>query len=265
MARPAQVVVTRPAREAAGWVDALRARDFHAVALPLMDIAPALDPQRLAAAWQMLPDCHAAMFVSANAVTHFFASDSLGSRRWPAQTRAWAPGPGTARALRAAGVPPSRLDTPGADAPQFDSEALWAVAGAAVHPGDTVLVVRGSDAGRADDDGAGHGRAWLTERLNACGARVETLSVYRRGPPAWTPDETQAATALARASTAWIFSNSEAIGHLVRLLPAGTALREGTAVATHPRIADAAHAAGFGRVLHSRPTVDAVADTLSAL
>ena len=63
-----RVVVTRPAAEARQWVERLRAAGMDAVALPLIEIASAADPQPVLAAWQRLGDYAAAMFVSSNAV-----------------------------------------------------------------------------------------------------------------------------------------------------------------------------------------------------
>ena len=68
-----RVIVTRPAQQAAPWVNRLRAAHFNAVALPLIEVAPVPDPSPVVAAWQRLPGYDAAMFVSANAVDHFFA------------------------------------------------------------------------------------------------------------------------------------------------------------------------------------------------
>lgn len=261
-----RIVVTRPEREALPWVDDLRARGLDAVALPLMGIAPGDDTPAIEAAWDRLPHYRAAMFVSANAVSYFFAGVARSPAAWPAGTRAWAPGPGTARALLDCGVPQHCIDTPEPNADQFDSEALWQVAGHGIHGGDAVLLVRGSDAGRARESGiAGHGREWMAQRLAAAGATVDTVAVYRRALPAWTPETTAYALGLAGPDTAWLFSNSDAIGHLLQLLPEHDALRQGIAVTTHPRIARAARAAGFERITHTRPTLAAVAETLAAL
>ena len=76
--------MTRPEREAARWVEALRQRGLAAHALPLIAISPAPDMAALRAHRQALPACRAAMFVSANAVQGFVgASDAP----WPAGTR----------------------------------------------------------------------------------------------------------------------------------------------------------------------------------
>ncbi len=48
------LLITRPASEAARWVDDLRAAGVDAVALPLIAIAPLEDPAPLQAAWRRL-------------------------------------------------------------------------------------------------------------------------------------------------------------------------------------------------------------------
>ena len=58
-------------------------------------------------------------------------------------------------------------------------------------------------------------------------------------------------------AAAWLFSSSEAIGNLCRALP-DTPWHAARALATHPRIAQAAEAAGFGAVHTSAPTVAAL-------
>lgn len=246
-----RVVVTRPAAEAEAWRQRLQDAGFDAVALPLLAVGPLHEGGRAAlrAAWATNLSRHkAVMFVSAGAVQHFF-EDKPTAQPWPAGTRAWAPGPGTAAVLIRHGVPAEAIDTPANDAPQLDSESLWAAAGHRIEAGDEVLIVRGAQHGQDDPSQAGHGRAWMAERLTRAGALTTQLAAYRRGAPRWSASEAAAATALADAKTVWVFSNSEAVAHLIGLLaPTGPRLLQGTAVATHPRIADAARAAGFARV-----------------
>ena len=106
-ARPARVLVTRPAEQAGPWVERLRERGIVAEALPLIEIAPPADASALRSAWAGLAACRLVVFVSANAVLHFFAERPAGLA-WPEGVDAGAPGSGTADALREAGVPPPR-------------------------------------------------------------------------------------------------------------------------------------------------------------
>ena len=61
---------------------------------------------------------------------------------------------------------------------------------------------------------------------------------------------------------AWLFSSSEAVQHLRSLAP-GADWSGALALASHPRIAAAARAVGFGRVEAVSPTPASVAERLS--
>ncbi len=253
-----RVLVTRPEHEARQWVGALRARGFDAQSLPLIEIAPLSSAAGLIAAWQRLDDFRAVMFVSGNAVRHFFQGRP-GACSWPAKARAWSPGTGTRQALLAAGVDARRIDAPPAHAAQFDSETLWNEVAQQVKAGDRVMIVRGADA-----EGNSSGREWLAEQLKAGGAQVEVLAVYRRQPPRLGDSELARAKQCAVDSgCAWLFSSSQAVGNLRTVLP-GQDWSQARAVATHPRIAGAARSLGFGVVCESRPELDAVVTALKS-
>jgi uroporphyrinogen-III synthase len=271
-----QVIVTRPALEAARWVQQLGARGISAAALPLIDIAPCADAASQAALQQaraQLAHYQAVMFVSVPAVRHFLMQKEALAPYLPAliaiSTRAWAPGPGTARALQQAGWPAARLDAPPAEAAQFDSEALWQRVAPQVQPGARVLVVRGramdTDAGSADAAAGrkGQGRDWLAQQVEAAGGMVETVVAYERAAPLWGPEQRRLAHAAVAARSWWLLSSSLAVRHLRQALP-DLPLAQARALATHPRIAAAARAAGFGLVCDCRPTVEDVAAALGA-
>lgn len=252
-----RVFVTRPENEAQHWVQALRRRGLDAFSLPLIVIGPAPRPQELLEAWEGLDRFRAVMFVSGNAVRNFFAYRPP-KVPWPDAARAWATGPGTRQALLRAGVPISAVDAPPLQAPQFDSESLWQQVSGQVSAGDRVLMVRGGDAATA----AANGRDWLAEQLGSVGAQVEAVVAYLRGLPAWNCAERAQAVAGA-ADAAWLFSSSQAISNLQALMPQQD-WRQASAVATHPRIGEAARLAGFGVVCESRPSLDAVAAALES-
>lgn len=242
------VLVTRPGDQAATWVHDLRARGIDAVATPLIGIAPAPDAAAVDAIWAAIDTWSLLVFVSPNAVGQFFARRPAG-RAWPDHLRAAAPGPGTSALLREQGLADDRLVEPAADATQFDSEALWQQLHAADWRGERVLLVRGEG-----------GRDWLAERLREAGAEVHAVAAYRRGPPMPTASERAAMRqALTRpADHLWFFSSSEAVAHLTQLdlqapTPPAARWHASRALATHPRIAEAARAAGFGTVAQSRP------------
>ena len=249
-----QVLVTRPEAQASGWVQRLRERGFEASALPLIGIAPPADPAPVLAAWVRLADYRLAVFVSPNAAEQFFALRP-GAAAWPAGTLAGSTGPGTSLALRGFGVPAASLVAPASDAPQFDSETLWALLAPMAWRAQGVLIVRG--------DG---GRDWLADTLRAQGALVTPLCAYRRVAPSFTPAQRSLLdAALAQpAAHVWLFSSSEAIAALVAAAP-GAAWSAVRAIATHPRIADKARDAGFGDVILARPELEAVAACLQSL
>lgn len=316
------VVVTRPEREAARWVQALQALGLAAVPLPLMAFGPPTDPGELARAWQAVPKCDAVMFVSPQAVHAFWEASPPGFLKlfWPIalsginksaiylkldrrragsdadadadasersgldaavrahRLRCWAPGPGTAQALRQWGVPPESIDQPTASAAQFDSEALWPVVQAGLHPGMRVLVVRGESDAAAEsisstpaapaafDVGTapprtGNGREWLVRQCEAAGVEVLFCVAYRRQPPQWGPPQQALAQQALATGAVWLLSSSESLGYLQQLLPAAS-WQGATALATHPRIAQAALDSGFGRVWQSRPALADVAAVL---
>ena len=262
------VLVTRPAREAAAWVRQLQARGLQAAALPLIEIGPVADTRARDACLAQLQslDAHhydAVMFVSANAVQLFLPPGMAWPQHRP--VRAWSPGPGTARALLDRGVPPGQLDSPPEQAGQFDSEALWQIVAPQVRPGHRTLVVRGQDGPASPQgQGRGHGRDWLARQLQAAGGEVDFVAVYARHAPRWDAPRQALAEAAARDGSVWLFSSSQAVQHLQQRLP-GVPWQGARAVATHPRIADAARAAGFGVVRLSRPTLDNVVRVVASI
>ncbi len=250
-----RVLVTRPQPQADDWVARLAALGLDALALPLLAIADSPDPAAVTAAWHGLARRALAMFVSPSAVERFVAARPPGID-WPAGTLAGSTGPGTARALRDASVPAHCTVSPADDAPRFDSEALWTLLRARCDwRGRAVLIVRGEG-----------GRDWLAEQLRAAGATVDFVEAYRRETPQWTGAQRQAlAQALARpAAHLWLFSSSEGVGQLAALAP-GADWSAAMALATHPRIAEAARGAGFGRVEAVAPAPQAVASAVAAL
>lgn len=260
-----RVLVTRPEPEASDWARQLGLRGLRAEALPLIEIAaPRAGLQHLShTPWRAL------MFVSGNAVQHFATTPGAQACLGPA--RCWAPGPGTARALLAAGVPAERIDTPPAEAGQFDSEHLWPLVQAQIRPGDTVLIVRGIDAPAdptaalpPEQAGRGSGREWLSQRITEAGGQVSHHVAYERRPPA--PDGRLRERALAAAGdgTVWLFSSSEAVRNLQSWLPE-SGWQGARALVTHPRIGEAAARAGFGQVLATRPTLADVAASIESL
>lgn len=281
-----RVLVTRPAPDAGHWVECLQQAGFQAAALPLIEISPLSNAASLGAlqhARQNLATYAALMFVSGNAVSHFFKGKEAVDeciRQYSAikkiadenratvlpGLRLLAPGPGTAAALVAAGIPSAQIDSPPEDAEQFDSEALWQLVGERDWQGRRVLIVRGQSRAARSESVSTPGRDWLMRQWQAAGATVDTVTVYeRRAPQIGEVDMALAKTASTDGSV-WLFSSSEAVGNLM-VQPGMAAIRwhEARAVATHPRIAQAARAAGWGVVVESRPALTDILRTLRSI
>jgi len=279
----ARVIVTRPAPDAALWVRQLEHSGIASEAFELIDIAPVCstaDVQALQDAWQALDGFAACMFVSGHAVGHFFKKNmafapagcaqqainniAIGDmRRIPSSLRFLAPGPGTVAALRAAGVPATQIDAPAADAAQFDSEALWQVIGPRDWRGRKVLIVRGQSAGA---EGVTSGRDWMVRQWQDAGASVDFVGVYQRRAPVLSEAQVERARIASADGSVWLFSSSEAVANLVGLAALqGVDWRRARAVATHPRIAQAVRAAGWGVVAESRPALHDIGQALGSI
>lgn len=261
-----RIIVTRPPREAQEWVQALLQAGHAAQALPLIGIGPAPDAAAVQQAWRRLADYQGVMFVSANAVAGFFEArpaDAADFSGTAIRTRAWATGPGTTHALLRAGVPAQRIDAPPADAPQFDSEALWHLVGGTVGAGARVLIVRGADAADGGNT-QGAGRDWFARQVQQSGGEVDFVVSYQRARPQLDAAQLQLAREAAGDGSVWLFSSSEAVHNLQACLPQQD-WRAARAVATHVRIAQAASHAGFAVVRESRPALADICASIESM
>jgi uroporphyrinogen-III synthase len=279
-----RVIVTRPAHDADVWVARLQQSGFEAQALPLIEIAAVSNPADVTAlqqSWNNLNDYAACMFVSGNAVQHFFwpfrvsktafdqsiraqtATNNI-AREIPAHVRFLAPGPGTVAALRAAGVSASQIDAPPPNAAQFDSESLWQIVGQRDWRGARVLIVRGK--GDASEGSAGTGRDWLAQQWRAAGGTVAVVSSYERRAPQFTAEQIELAKAASQDGSVWLFSSSEAVANLTQQPGLNNvSWQSARAIATHPRIEAAASRAGWGVVQPSRPALPDIAQALASI
>ena len=255
MAALPRLLLTRPRQQAGDWADRLQALGVEVALLPLLEITPAEDKRDAQLAWAELPQAALAMFVSPNAVLQFFAQRPVGAG-WPEQTLAATVGPGSAAALRTAGVPAAQIVQPAADAPSLDSEHLWPQLQGLDWQGRLALILRGEG-----------GRDWLGQKLREAGAEVRYRSVYRRRCA--QPDATERAllvAALAKPDMhVWLFSSGEAVDCLRDALAPGADWSASCCIATHERIAERARALGFGHVVLARPQPAAVAAALRGL
>lgn len=258
-----QLVVTRPQPDAALWVQQLQSAGINACALPMMAIGPSRSPAAVAAvrtALQQLQSYQALMFVSGNAVRHFFVQLRQTAALLAASVQYWSPGPGTTKALALEEISPQSVIEPAPDAPQFDSESLWEQAQHHIHAGDRILIVRGGDGANA----TGQGRQWLTAQLQQRGVHVDFAPVYERQAPEATPDLLQRISELRGQQAVWLFSSSECVQHLVRCNTTWS-WQAHTALATHPRIAQQVRQAGFGNVIETLPTVQGITASIKSL
>jgi uroporphyrinogen-III synthase len=285
-----KVIVTRPRLEAEAWVKQLQDLQLDAVALPLIHIGAPADRQAINQAWANLHQYTAVMFVSSNAVRYFYPANMpldaeftayaaikniVNSQDKTAKPRMWATGPGTRDALLAQAVPIDLIDSPAADAAQFDSETLWNIVKHQVKSGDKVLIVRGRSFSLKDAESAElakmNGRPWLADQLTAAGVQVDEIVSYERRAPEFDAAE----LALLRESSAdqsiWLFSSSEAVANLCTVSGlvsgsvGGQRWSQARAIATHSRIAQAARDAGFGVVYESRPLLKDVVASIESL
>ena len=268
-----RVIVTRPANEARKWVDALTDAGYDARALPLIGVLPAPDPSAVVASWLRLKTFNAVMFVSGNAVDHFFALKPALAPEFTeedaTQIRAFVTGPGSFSALRRVQVNAQRIDMPDRDTGQFDSETLWQVVAPRVRSGYRVLIVRGTGGavnpgGNTQESPHGVGRDWFADQVRAAGGVVEFVVAYQRRSPELLASEREVARQAATDGSVWLFSSSEAIGNLVAAFPDQNWSRA-KAVVTHSRIAQAAREAGFSVVCESRPTLAAIMASIESL
>lgn len=233
------IAVTRPAAQTASLARAIEAAGGQALVFPVIEIAPVENEAELTAACADLDRFHLAFFVSPNAVEQALAY-ILPRRPWPARLAVATVGKGSEAALARVGF--ASVIAPAAG---FDSEAVLALPEfqAAAVAGRDVVIFRG--------DG---GRDLLGDTLAAMGARVRYVTCYRRRIPDADPAPLLAA---ARAGTldGLVLTSSEGVANLLAML-AGPGLGDLAAVPAfvpHPRIAEAARRAGFGRVVLTGP------------
>lgn len=286
MPRPT-VVVTRPAGQSRQLTEALQAAGLDVLGFPLLAIGPAADAAPLHAALARLDQFALVVFVSPNAVA--YAIDALAGvqgrevHQWPVDVPIAVVGPASLSALAERGLasPACRLIAPDgvriagtaaqaasaaqegtqgvegaegvevADAPRFDSEALWAQLDVAALAGREVLIVRGNG-----------GRDWLAEKLVKAGAAVTAVEAYHRSLPVPGSMQWKAVRdGLKPGATphAWLLTSSEAVRNLDTLarqyltLHELAALRDVQCIAPHARIAEQAAVLGFTRVRRAAP------------
>ncbi len=269
-----RVILTRPAGQSAQWLQVLQAQGLAACSFPLIEIGDALAPAQRVALHARAAQTAVCMWVSANAVDYFFKPKvpvAQGNAKHKAiknialthslpalgGQRHWATGPGTVAALLQHGLPSTQIDAPDPQAAQWDTEALWLRVHSQIQSGMAVLILRGEDIGTPSAS-----RDWLAAQVRAAGGTVEFAAVYQRRAPQWSAAQAAWAQAAALDASVWVFSSSQALTHLPGV---GSGWGQARCVATHPRIAQAAHTAGFGVVCTSRPEPSEVVQSIKSL
>jgi len=223
------IVVTRPLRQAAVLAARIATLGGVPIIWPAIVILPPPDRAPLERTHATLAGYDIAIFVSANAVE--FGAPPAGT--WPARIVTYAPGPGTAEALAAAGITDARVPST-----SFDSEGLLALPSLADVTGKRVVIFRGEG-----------GREFLGSTLRARGATVDHVPCYRRVAPQTGADGLVEAMQEGRAH-ALTLTSSEGLDNLVAALgPTGRALvAQLPLFAAHPRIAERAREHGLRAV-----------------
>ena len=233
--RGAGIVITRPARQAALLAQQIAAVGGTPLIFPTIAILPPDDTRALDEVHRRLAQFDVAIFVSANAAEYGVGNPAA----WPQALPAFAPGPGTATALAAAGIRDVRQPRT-----SMDSEGLLALAELATPGGKRVVIFRG-----------GAGRDLLADTLTARGAQVTRVDCYRRAKPesgaegltdAWRERRVDAIT----------LTSSEGLDNLWEMLDAHgrRELAATPAFVSHPRIAERAHALRLAHVIIAEPT-----------
>jgi uroporphyrinogen III methyltransferase/synthase len=159
-----RILVTRPAAQAAGLIERLRAEGAELVAFPTIEIAPlaGTEAERLDRALAALNTYDWVIFTSVNGVEAFWqrvselghGAEGLGG------VRVAAIGPATADGLRAHQIQPDLVPT------EYRAEAILSGLGAV--QGKRILLLRADIARKA-----------LFDELTASGALPEEISIYR--------------------------------------------------------------------------------------
>jgi uroporphyrinogen-III synthase len=223
------IVVTRPQRQAAVLAAKVGSLGGVPIIWPAIVILPPPDRGPLERAHAMLDHYDIAIFVSANAVE--YGAPPPG--RWPARIVTYAPGPGTAEALAAAGIAGAHVP-----ATSLDSEGLLELPALADVTGRRVVIFRGEG-----------GREYLGSTLRSRGASVDHVPCYRRVAPQSGADGLVEAMREGRVH-ALTMTSSEGLDNLIAALgPDGRALVTRLPVfAAHPRIAERAREHGLRAV-----------------
>ncbi|MSQ57782.1 MAG: uroporphyrinogen-III synthase, partial [Limnohabitans sp.] len=161
----ARLILTRPQEQADAWLLSFKEAGYDIVSWPLISIQSIKDSTRVVQLWKEWSSYQSVMFVSRSAVDHaMMLKPQL--HNW-GQTRCWATGPGTTRALLSHGAPIQLIDAPDERELQFDTESLWKIVHTKINLKQPVLIVRGVDLEHDSLQSQGVGREWLSQQIKA--------------------------------------------------------------------------------------------------
>jgi len=230
------VVLTRPAGQSNALAAALLRQGWQVCDWPalLLTGLPALDVP--------VPDAfELVVFVSGNAVRFYsqqLACVGATQTDWPDGVPTATVGLGSARAVHECFGSTVRVIHPPAEAPAFDSEALWAELERQGLAPTRVLIVRGGQGAE------GQGRNWLAGQFARSGAEVTLHAAYRRAAAVWPAQRLDQMRAWQEHGVrpAWLISSREGLEAVLaqageRAVLAGW--QGARVLAPHPRIAQA--------------------------
>ena len=265
MASPC-LILTRPEGRNQALAHRLQQAGHDVLCLPALALQPCA-PEALELA--ALADEDLLVFVSRQAAQVFV--DHLARRDddrepWPGQAWLGCVGAASARPLHACErLSATRIVHPPADAPDQDSEALWAL-----------LVPHLPEVRRATILRGQQGREWLGRQLDAAGVRVRRLTVYERRPARWSDAQEQALVRAMQAAPAPVFlltstESLQAVQAGIQALGLERRWADCRFVVIHQRIAGhlqtilgASDARAAQAIAVCAPSDDAMADALMA-
>ncbi|MDP2811304.1 MAG: uroporphyrinogen-III synthase [Rhodocyclaceae bacterium] len=242
------IVITRPAGQAAHLAEAIAALGAHPVLFPVLAIFDVEDTASLLDTAIRLDQYDWACFVSPNAVEKALTV-MLSRRPWPARLRAATLGRSSETALARFGV----ADVV-APRDRFDSEALVALPELQDMADKRVVIFRG--------DG---GRELIGDTLIARGATVDYVTCYRRGKPDLDPAPLIRLWNDGRMDAVTVTS-SEGLKNLYDMVGklGQTWLRKTPTFVPHERIAEQSGLLGLHEVILTGPGDDGLVAGLTA-
>ena len=227
------ILVTRPAHQAANLVDKIRSSGGNPIPFPVLEIRDVEDVAPLLELIDHLDDFDLAIFISPNAVDRAM-SLIIKHRTLPQAMKIAVVGQGSARELKKFGVGEVIAPTT-----RFDSEALLGMAELQQIEGRRVVIFRGD-----------RGRELLGDTLTERGASVTYAECYIRTRP--DTDTTSLLESWSKnALHAVIITSSEGLRNLFEMVgESGQSwLKKTPLFVSHERISKTAHEMGFEDVI----------------